>query len=72
MQPSGVLESPDLIIAFDQHVGTDDSFDGHGIAANIIEKANEFFRIGGCLDELRVGAFQVIFNHIVTKVNARL
>ena len=53
-QQTDLLETPDLIIALDNS-----SDDNRQIAAGIIKKANEFFRLGGCLDELRISVFQV-------------
>jgi len=58
-----------LIIALDNSGSADEIFNNKQIAINIIKKANEFFRIGGCLDELRISVFQFDGKTVQTVVN---
>ena len=53
------MESPDVMIALDAGV---DFEDAQNFAANLATTLAQYFRVGGCLDELRMALYQVRYN----------
>ena len=50
------MESPDVMMALDSNVAFDDA---QNFAANLATTLAQYFKIGGCLDELRMALYQV-------------
>ena len=50
------MESPDVAIAYDAGLDSDDVQD---FVDDLVGKLGEYFTIGGCLDEMRLGLYKV-------------
>ena len=58
--PGYLLETPDILIAVDMNsVGAENWKKTEQFLRSTVESLAEYFRFGGCLDEMRVGVFQV-------------
>ena len=53
------MESPDVAIAYDAGLDSDDVED---FVDDLVGKLGEYFTIGGCLDEMRLGLYKVSLN----------
>ena len=54
------MESPDILIGIDMQAASAQTWPNtKNFVSNLVEKLSEFFRFGGCLDEVRLGIFQV-------------
>ena len=54
--PGFIIESPDVAIAYDAGLDSDDVQD---FVDDLVGKLGEYFTIGGCLDEMRLGLYKV-------------
>ena len=50
------MESPDVAIAYDAGLDSDDVQE---FVDDLVTKLGEYFTIGGCLDEMRLGLYKV-------------
>lgn len=61
MMPGYLLETPDILIAIDMNSVSEENWGKtKDFLTKTVESLAEYFRFGGCLDEMRVGVFQVI------------
>lgn len=73
--PSQLMESPDILIGIDMQAASAQTWPNtKNFVSNLVEKLSEFFRFGGCLDEVRLGIFQYSqyeteVNHVITLSN---
>ena len=58
------MESPDVAIAYDAGL---DSNDVQDFVDDLVGKLGEYFTIGGCLDEMRLGLYKVSHNENSTQ-----
>lgn len=56
------METPDVLIAIDMQTANADNWPKtKTFVKDAVETLAEYFKIGGCLDELRIGVFQVFY-----------
>ena len=61
--PGHLMETPDVLIGIDMHSANADNWDQvKEFVTNTVQTMAEYFQFGGCLDEMRVGVFQVFLH----------